>query len=112
MILSVGVGPFPTLQTRFIFKKKLVVLLKLLVVLLIVVLKFLVDLGHDLVVILLLEPLRLRGFRVGKKQGEKVEFLEEKGWAVTPANAPQKGTLNFPLRGKRLAERPAGLSEV
>ena len=28
---------------------------------------------------LLLEPLRWRGFRVGKKQGEKVGFFGEKG---------------------------------
>ena len=58
------------------------------------------------------ETLRLRGFRIGKKQGEKVRFLGEKGWAVAPASAPQKGTLNFPLRAERLAERPAGPSEV
>ncbi|KAH0632684.1 hypothetical protein KY284_035470 [Solanum tuberosum] len=61
---------------------------------------------------LLLEPLRWRGFRVGKKQGEKVGFLREKGWAVAPASAPQKGVLNFPLGAEHLAGCPAVPFEV
>ncbi|KAH0670581.1 hypothetical protein KY290_025995 [Solanum tuberosum] len=61
---------------------------------------------------LLLEPLRWRGFRVGKKQGEKVGFLGEKDWAVAPASAPQKGVLNFPLGEEHLAGCPGVPFEV
>uniref|UniRef100_M1DYW0 Gag-pol protein n=1 Tax=Solanum tuberosum TaxID=4113 RepID=M1DYW0_SOLTU len=115
MILSVGVGPFSHTPYSFYFQEKISCVVEVVGCVVEVVgcgVEVLVDLGHYLVVILLLEPLRLKGFRVGKKQREKVNFFGEKGWAVALASAPEKGTLNFPLGAERLAERPAGPSEV
>jgi len=44
------------------------------------------------------ETLRLRGFRIGKKQGEKVGFFwGKRGWAVAPLLVPRTPILPFHL---------------